>query len=103
MKPHVTEKSFQLAAGEKPVFTLAVSAGTTASELRDYLKRAYHVEMVDVRFLTIAREATRRKGVKGFRSGIRKALVTLKKGQRLPEFEATTPTEEKKDKQPQEK
>lgn len=90
MKPYLTEKSVRLASSVTPVYTLAVSMTTSADEIRRYLKAAYGVDLVSVRFLTIAGENTRRKGVRGFRSGVRKALVVLKKGQRIPEFEAAT-------------
>jgi len=94
MKPYLTEKSVRLASTITPVYTLAVSLHTSADEIRSYLKRAYSVDMVSVRFLSVAGENIRRKGVKGFRSGVRKALVVLKKGQRLPEFEAATKSTE---------
>jgi large subunit ribosomal protein L23 len=90
MKPYLTEKSVRLASTITPVYTLAVALHTSAPEIRQYLKRAYDVDMISVRFLSIMGENTRRKGIKGFRSGVRKALVVLKKGQRLPEFEAAT-------------
>lgn len=81
-----------------PVYTLAVSPATSADEIRRYLKVTYSVDLVSVRFLTIAGESTRRKGVRGFRSGVRKALVVLKKGQRIPEFEAATKSIEEESK-----
>ncbi len=87
MKPYLTEKSVRLAAQPKPVFTLGVSTQATAEDIRTYLKHTYQVEMLGVRFLTIAGETTRRKGIKGYRPGVRKALITLKTGQKLPEFE----------------
>lgn len=98
MKPYLTEKSVRLASAATPVYTLAVALHTSAAEIRNYLKRAYGVDMTSVRFLSIAGENTRRKGVRGFRPGVRKALVVLKKGQRLPEFEAATKSVEEVEK-----
>lgn len=96
MKPYLTEKSVYLASVAKPVFTLAVAEHTSADEIRRYLKDTYQVDMTGVRFLTIVGENIKRKGVKGYKSGIRKALVSLKKGQTVPEFAAALKPEEKK-------
>lgn len=96
MKPYLTEKSVRLASETKPVFTLAVAPHTTADEIRRYLKNTYQLDLVGVRFLTIVGENIKRKGVKGFKAGVRKALVTLKKGQVVPEFAAALKPEEVK-------
>lgn len=90
MKVHVTEKTFQLASGTKPVFTLLVQSQTTAHELREFLKSVYKVDLTSVRYATNAPKEVRRKGIKGTTNGRRKAYVTLKAGQRLPEFDVDT-------------
>lgn len=96
MKPFLTEKTYLLAnAASKPVFTLLVSQETTTAQIKVWVKSVYKVDVTGVRFTSTAGKSFKRKGIKGRTTGRRKALVSLKAGQRLPEFEIQTEKEAK--------
>ncbi len=79
--PRVTEKaSF---AAEQNVYTFNVSAGANKTEIMKAIFTLYKVKPVKVNVLSIPRKEVFSRGKKGMRGGGRKALVYLKKGDKI--------------------
>lgn len=81
-KPWVTEKSTALAAAGKYVFV--VKQGATKPEIKKAVKDVYKVDVVAVNVVNKPPK-TKRFGatLKGTQEGYRKAIVTLKTGQKI--------------------
>ncbi len=81
LEPHITEKATGLAALNKYVFKISRDANKT--EIKKAIHRLYKVDVKNVRVLTMPSK-TRRMGRQiGTKSGFRKAIVTLKEGNRI--------------------
>ncbi|MGC9968700.1 MAG: 50S ribosomal protein L23 [Minisyncoccia bacterium] len=81
-KPWVTEKSTELSALGKYVFI--VEPGATKQEIKKAVKAVYKVDAVAVN--VVNRPAKRKRfgaNIKGAQKGYRKAIVTLKAGQKI--------------------
>ncbi len=79
--PRITEKaSF---AAEQNVYTFNVSAGANKTEITKAIFTLYKVKPVKVNVLNIPRKVIFSRGKKGVRGGGRKALVYLKKGDKI--------------------
>jgi len=94
IRPHITEKSVQLA--KKGAFTVIVDGKATKPQLANLAKEVFKVNVVSVVILNkkplVAKKA---KGLAKDR-GFKKAILTLKKGEVLTGFESYL--EQKKDK-----
>lgn len=77
----VTEKSTLLGKNNQYAFEVAMDANKL--EVRKAVKAVYGVEPTDVRVMRIAGKPVRTRAGKSRRSGWRKAIVTLKKGDRI--------------------
>ncbi|MDE2019295.1 MAG: 50S ribosomal protein L23 [Patescibacteria group bacterium] len=81
-KPWVTEKSGYGTAGGK--YTFMVQSGATKPEIRKAVKEIYKVDVVDVNVVNRPPKQKKFRGVRGgFQEGYRKAIVTLKEGQKI--------------------
>ena len=81
-QPWVTERSTDLATMGKYVFV--VKNGATKPEIKKAIKAIYKVDVTDVN--VINRPPKRKRfgaGLKGSQEGYRKAIVTLKEGQKI--------------------
>lgn len=79
--PRVTEKaSF---AFEQNVYTFDVMPSTTKTEIKKAIFTLYKVKPVKVNVLSIPKKHIMSKGKAGVRGGGRKALVYLKKGDKI--------------------
>ncbi|MBI3888232.1 50S ribosomal protein L23 [Candidatus Nomurabacteria bacterium] len=79
--PRVTEKaSF---AAEQNVYTFEVSKSANKTELKKAIFTLYKVHPVKVNILNIPKKNVMQKGKAGVRGGGRKALVYLKKGDKI--------------------
>jgi large subunit ribosomal protein L23 len=81
-KPWVTEKAGMMNADGKYVFI--VQDGATKPEIKKAIKAIYNVDVIDVN--VVNRPAKRKRfgrGLKGSQQGYRKAIVTLKDGQKI--------------------
>jgi ribosomal protein L23 len=104
LKPRVSEKTYSLSE-ERNTYVFEVPAGTNKHVVADAVASQYKVGVISVRLASVAGKTTRsyrRRGRvthRGFRSGIKKAYVTLKEGDKLPIFaaveEGTKPQEKK--------
>jgi len=82
-RPRITEKATMLATRELPVYTFEVAPRATKSMVASAVKDFYKVTPVKIRICNIPRKSvTTRQGV-GMKKAVRKALVTLKKGEKL--------------------
>ncbi|MEI6477866.1 MAG: 50S ribosomal protein L23 [bacterium] len=89
--PHITEKSFRIADGSgknASAYTFKVALSLTKGQVKKIVEREYKVTVIDINIVRIPGKARRFKGIMGRTSAIKKALVTLKKGDRIPGFEA---------------
>ncbi len=79
--PRVTEKaSF---SAEQNVYTFDVSAGANKTEIKKTIFALYKVKPVKVNVLSVPRKNIMSKGKAGVKGGGRKALVYLKKGDKI--------------------
>ena len=81
-KPAITEKAARLAESRKYVFIVAPHA--TKPEIKKAVKEAYKVDAIAVNIINLPAKLKRYgQGPKSAVGGARKAIVTLKEGQKL--------------------
>jgi large subunit ribosomal protein L23 len=81
-KPWVTEKGTNLGANRQYVFLVA--HGATKPEIKKAMKELYKVDVVAVNVVNLPAKAKRFRGVmRSSGEGRRKAIVTLKEGQKI--------------------
>ncbi len=79
--PHITEKATVLSEQNKVVFR--VSMDSTKSEIAEAVETLFNVTVTKVNTLIQEGKTKRFRGVKGRRSDIKKAIVTLAEGQSI--------------------
>jgi len=79
--PHITEKATMLA--EKNQYVFNVFERVTKPEIKKAIEEMYGVKVVKVRTINIPRKRRRLGRSEGFKSGYKKAIVTLKEGQKI--------------------
>ncbi|MDP3955867.1 MAG: 50S ribosomal protein L23 [bacterium] len=84
LSPHVTEKSVRASAraGER-VYTFKVHAQTNKQEVKKAIASVYGVTPIAVNMVKIPAKKVRRGRKVGSKSGYKKALVMLKKGETI--------------------
>lgn len=80
-KPRITEKATDLSGSGKYVFIVRQSA--TKKEIQKALREIYRVDAVKVNIINLPAKPKRFRGIKGKRTGVKKAIVTLKQGQKI--------------------
>ncbi len=80
-EPHVSEKATILAEKNKYIFKIYPKANKT--EVRKAVENLYGVKVKDVNIINIHRKQRILRGIKGFKTGCKKAVVTLKKGEKI--------------------
>lgn len=80
-QPLITEKATALSETGKYVF--AVSDDATKNEIKKALKELYHVDSVKVNIIIHHPKQKSFRNRAGFRGGFKKAIVTLKEGQKI--------------------
>jgi large subunit ribosomal protein L23 len=80
-QPRITEKATDLTAAGKYVFV--VKATATKPEVKKAVKEFYHADAVAVNIVNIHGKTRRYRGLPSKRSGLKKAIVTLKEGQKI--------------------
>lgn len=81
VRPHVTEKAALLA--EKNVYVFKIAQSTNKIEIAKEVALVYGVTPVSVNIINLPTTRVFVRGKKGVKSGVRKALVTLKKGDKI--------------------
>lgn len=84
VRPIVTEKTTRLGHVNQYAFEVAMTANKL--EIRKAVKAVYGVTPTDVRVMRIFGKPVRSRAGKSRRSTWRKAIVTLKKGDRIDQF-----------------
>lgn len=81
VRPHITEKAAVLA--EKGTYVFEVAKDTNKIEIAKAIEALYKVTPVRVNIINLPDTRVFVRNHKGVKSGIRKALVTLKKGDKI--------------------
>ena len=87
IKPHISEKAIALA--DKGVYTFQVPTKTNKIEVAKQVESTFKVNVIDVNMLIQkGKKVSKRYGKQaGSRSDLKKAILTLKKGQTIALFE----------------
>jgi len=80
-RPHITEKSANL--GAQNVYSFVVSKTATKSTVAKDVAKEYKVTVLSVKMVTLPSKAKTRGGKLGRSSGIKKAYVKLKQGDKI--------------------
>lgn len=90
-RPIITEKTLLLAS--RGWYTFAANIDASKYTIASELSRIYKVNVKEVRTITMHGKVRRvgRKAVPTAKPDWKKAMVTLKKGQKIDAFEITTP------------
>lgn len=81
LSPHITEKASILAEQNKVVFKIALDA--SKDEVASAVEAIYNVKVTKVNTIVTKGKTKRFKGIKGRRSDVKKAIVTLADGQSI--------------------
>ena len=81
VRPHITEKAAILA--EKGTYVFEVAKDTNKIEIAKAIGALYNVTPVRVNIVNLPRTNVFVRGKAGVKAGVRKALVTLKKGDKI--------------------
>ncbi len=86
LRPRITEKAYALNGANQFVFE--VSRDAHKSVIARSVQEAYGVDVLDVRTVNLPGKSKvfGKKGQVGSRSAVKKAIVTIKKGQTIPLF-----------------
>ena len=79
--PHITEKSTKLNEEDKYVFKVFQKANK--NEIKKAIEGLYGVEVIKVRTINIPKKSKRLGARFGWKKGYKKAIVTIKKGQKI--------------------
>ena len=83
-RPHVTERStVQSANVEHPVYTFVVDKTATKGAIATAIKTLYNVKPVQIRTVTVPAKRVFIRGKIGRTASFKKALVYLKKGDKI--------------------
>ncbi len=80
-KPHITEKATDLSKLNKYVFMVEPSANK--NEIKKALKKIYAVDIVKIQTVTRQPKMKKFRSRSGAKPGYKKAIVELKKGQKI--------------------
>ena len=81
VRPHITEKAAILA--EKGTYVFEVAKTTNKIEIAKAIKALYNVTPVRVNIVNLPATRVFVRGKNGVKAGVRKALVTLKEGDKI--------------------
>lgn len=84
LRPVISEKSF--AAEEAGKYIFHVTEAANKDLIKKEVERLFKVEVKDVNIINIPGKLKRVGRIFGKRNNVRKAIVTLKKGQEIKEF-----------------
>ena len=78
IKPIVTEKATRLSEYNKVVFSVSLSSNKI--EIKKAIEKIFSVKVKSVNIIKISGKLKRFKGIMGKRNDIKKAIITLEKG-----------------------
>jgi len=79
--PHVTEKATDLT--EKNQYIFRVWPGVNKNEIKKAIESLYGVEVTSVKIIKVPAKKRRLGRIEGFRKSYKKAIVKIKKGQKI--------------------
>jgi len=82
--PHVTEKATGEESQSKYIFKVLSSANKIL--IRNTIEKLYNKEVISVSIVNAKRKLKKKSGKIGYRPGYKKAIVTLKKGEKIDLF-----------------
>ena len=82
-KPRITEKAAEASQNEKGVYTFEVSAGANKIQIKSAVKELFKVTPVKVDIINTSEKNVISRRKRGVVSGIKKAMVYLKKGDKI--------------------
>lgn len=85
LKPVITEQSMDCAAVGK--YTFRVACDSNKFEIKDALEKIFKVKVIKVNIINVSGKERRRGRIVGKTSSWKKAIVTLKKGDKIEIFE----------------
>ena len=80
-QPHISEKASYLA--EKDQYTFEVSPNFNNTEIKKSVEGIYGVDVLSVNMISIPAKKRRLGKTQGFRKAYKKAVVTIKEGQKI--------------------
>jgi len=80
-EPHISEKATVLADRNKYIFKVYPQANKI--EAKKAIENLYGVRVKDVNIINVHRKKRILRGIEGFKSGYKKAIVTLEKGEKI--------------------
>lgn len=88
IKPLISEKSYDLINASK--YTFKVDRRSTKPEIRRAIEEIFSVNVTDVNTMNYQGKKKRQGATSGYRSNWKKAIVTLKEGQKIEIFEGAS-------------
>lgn len=85
IRPLITEKATKLVDEGK--YTFEVMQGVNKIEIKNAIEELFKVNVVKINVINVRKKERRVGKYEGFRPAVRKAIVTLQKGQTLDVFE----------------
>ena len=79
--PHISEKASNLSAANKYVFK--IHANTNKTAIKKAVEGMYKVDVASVNVIAIPKKKRRLGRIEGFKKGYKKAIVTIKEGQKI--------------------
>lgn len=80
-RPCITEKSTMLS--EKNFYTFEVDKRANKFQIKENIEKKYNVHVELVRIISVPKKPKKRGGIKGFKSGYKKAIVKVMKGESI--------------------
>jgi len=80
-KPHIAEKATDLSGKNQYVFKIFESANK--SEVKKAVESVFGVNVLSVRIIKVPKKRRKRGVIRGWKKGYKKAIVTIKKGQKI--------------------
>jgi len=84
IEPWITEAS--TAMGEMNKYVFKVSQKSSKRQIKDSIEKVYGVKVISVNTISIPRKARHQGKTTGWKSGFRKAIITLKAGDSIDLF-----------------
>ncbi len=81
ISPNITEKATSLSEFNKLVFK--VNRNVTKNSIKRSIEKIFKVNVIKINTINLKRKKKIVQGKKSFKSGYKKAIVTLKKGQSI--------------------
>ncbi len=81
LKPHITEQSNILA--QKNIYTFRVSPSANKILIKQVIKEKYGLNPIKIRIINLPSKKRKVRGKTGIKSGFKKSLVYLKKGDKI--------------------